>query len=830
MTQSTGSSPAPTSGPSRRPPSKLRVPSSSRKASNPSLSLVYASPGSSMPPPAGSSSSGSRSEEALSRQLDGDLGGKQMGLRSRRSSSATIRTINTINGNGNGPQSPRESIMEEDEDSGPILERPITTNGGEDGGDQGGRGTRLNPKSSSSWLRWNSPTPSFPKSDKGKGKERERMVGDRTPRRASTIGGESLGRQSSRLSAQTSTRRDSFDTRLDVPGTISPESHTEAQPNPDTNPNPKPDVRGTEVVQTSVPAPSTTKVRGWFSRNPPPEPKPTTPIETSNSEPAQTSLSQTPVVDFNQPRLEGEIAPALDQSLETAHEDSAPNGSGPVAATKSDPTLADAKAPSDGLVGSKDQAVSSDDQSTRGWAGYLSWGRSKAPSPLAASTGPKTKPPSAQDLFKPDPTTATPDAGTVPANDTSVAGSGGSQQPNAIASASAPARHAAAPFDIETAGSDKLPQGETEVAGSATTATSHQSDNTETRVDSGPKSTWGNFLYSIVIPQTKDTSASERVQVASCEDETVKASSSTEEQPPTHIEPEAVSQPPNQDPSSIVTTDTPAQTDTAASEPLSTTQAGRKNSQASTTAGWLNYLAFRATQKKVTQPASVLTTDTNEEVMDLSTDPNFPIESTQISADKPTSITAGAAAKTKLGDGIAMKPPAAMLKRDKRPSNSSLRSAASVTPIPPSPRSQTKAESRTTTPAPSVKGPSSLPAPPQANSITQPNLVIPTFSATFDRPPRSFMPLVPEKPPAAIPQGGLAWRAFGAVGSYVYPGSTQETKPEVKVEGDPKETRGRKEGRRIGSNLPRRIGMDGGHVDDGWKNVKRVVVVGVHGW
>ena len=80
------------------------------------------------------------------------------------------------------------------------------------------------------------------------------------------------------------------------------------------------------------------------------------------------------------------------------------------------------------------------------------------------------------------------------------------------------------------------------------------------------------------------------------------------------------------------------------------------------------------------------------------------------------------------------------------------------------------------------------------------------------------------------PQGGLAWRAFGAVGSYVYPGSTQEVKPEVKVEGDPKETRGRKEGRKIGSDLPRRIGMEGGHPDDGWMNVKRVVVVGVHGW
>lgn len=92
------------------------------------------------------------------------------------------------------------------------------------------------------------------------------------------------------------------------------------------------------------------------------------------------------------------------------------------------------------------------------------------------------------------------------------------------------------------------------------------------------------------------------------------------------------------------------------------------------------------------------------------------------------------------------------------------------------------------------------------------------------------MPLVAEKPPVVAPQGGLAWRAFGAVGSYVYPGTAPDSKPEVKVEGNPNETRGRKEGRKIGDDLPRKIGMGGGQPDDGWKNVKRVVVVGVHGW
>jgi hypothetical protein len=129
------------------------------------------------------------------------------------------------------------------------------------------------------------------------------------------------------------------------------------------------------------------------------------------------------------------------------------------------------------------------------------------------------------------------------------------------------------------------------------------------------------------------------------------------------------------------------------------------------------------------------------------------------------------------------------------------------------------------TPAPSQK--TALPPPPQPPA-TQPNLVIPSFSTTFDRPPRSFLPPKPKPTsPGPTHNPGLAWRALGAVGNYVYPG---QEKVEVKVDGDPKETRGRKEGREIGTDLPRRIGLAGEDVDDGWRNVKRIVVVGVHGW
>jgi hypothetical protein len=92
-------------------------------------------------------------------------------------------------------------------------------------------------------------------------------------------------------------------------------------------------------------------------------------------------------------------------------------------------------------------------------------------------------------------------------------------------------------------------------------------------------------------------------------------------------------------------------------------------------------------------------------------------------------------------------------------------------------------------------------------------MIIPLFETTFDRPPRSLTPRTAQDGMTAT-----AWRAL----SYVY-GSANK---------DPVgETRGLKEGRDVGSNLPRRVGLGGdGSPDDGWKNVRRVVVVGVHGW
>ena len=148
--------------------------------------------------------------------------------------------------------------------------------------------------------------------------------------------------------------------------------------------------------------------------------------------------------------------------------------------------------------------------------------------------------------------------------------------------------------------------------------------------------------------------------------------------------------------------------------------------------------------------------------------------------------------------------------RGRRLSNGSTKSG-NLTPLSSSPKSKVtpKTPSSSTLPGPSA------PIPPAA----QPNFVIPTFESTFDKPPRSLPPL----PENTRGTSALAWKAIGAVGSYVYGPND-----------DVKEGKGMREGRRVGSGLPRKVGVGeakgGPGPDDGWKHVKRVVVVGVHGW
>lgn len=162
---------------------------------------------------------GSASEEALSRQLGGDLGGRLMELRSRGSSAATGNTLNTLatggaarqcsGENGTEPDSPRKadelgvfiatgsnSLAEDDErerggsvvaspsntaaEPGmPSMEGAVASNGNltvpslslkREGEPMSGHSKTLGKKTSNSWLKWTSSTPTFPKGREGKGK------------------------------------------------------------------------------------------------------------------------------------------------------------------------------------------------------------------------------------------------------------------------------------------------------------------------------------------------------------------------------------------------------------------------------------------------------------------------------------------------------------------------------------------------------------------------------------------------------------------------------------------------------------------------------------
>ncbi|KAL7425280.1 hypothetical protein Q5752_000968 [Cryptotrichosporon argae] len=241
--------------------------------------------------------------------------------------------------------------------------------------------------------------------------------------------------------------------------------------------------------------------------------------------------------------------------------------------------------------------------------------------------------------------------------------------------------------------------------------------------------------------------------------------------------------------------------------------------------GWLNYLALRS-QKRIA-PASLQSIEARksgetvrEEVMDFEHDPEFPapppdgaIKDVQMDASKGDG-KADSRVKVEDPKRDKAKPTPSLAIKKKRLSVSSATGASS--PLSSSPRAPSIDSQQSIS---ASRQPSSLPPPPQAR---QPNLVIPSFATTFDRPPRSFPPARPpaERKGVAAATGHLAWRALGAVGSYVY-GVDR---------GDGKETRGTREGRYVGADLPRRTGLSTGTPEEGWRQVRRVVVVGVHGW
>lgn len=102
--------------------------------------------------------------------------------------------------------------------------------------------------------------------------------------------------------------------------------------------------------------------------------------------------------------------------------------------------------------------------------------------------------------------------------------------------------------------------------------------------------------------------------------------------------------------------------------------------------------------------------------------------------------------------------------------------------------------------------------PPLPRSAPRRNLVVPSFDYTFKRPPRSdFAANQTAVPDTAPPRTQTGWTTFGFLSA---------NKPAV----EPNAPKGNKA--ESSNGLPRLVSEG----PDAWKNVKRVVIVGVHGW
>nr|XP_018260063.1 uncharacterized protein I303_06980 [Kwoniella dejecticola CBS 10117]OBR82221.1 hypothetical protein I303_06980 [Kwoniella dejecticola CBS 10117] len=808
---------------SRRAPASLRIPSATRRGSSTQLSFVFAE--------GDSIARTGQIEDQLSKQLDGDTGGKQMGLRSRRSSSATVRTVRTTSGL-RSPDPDTASVMEEDENQGESshLQRvtspeplagpsSLNTNGDRIGQSRdtspaptlGGKRT-LNPKQSSSWLRWNSTTPSFPRSPslaKGKGKEKERdnqVVQD--------------------IHDQTGSSLKPPDNTTSIPPVSSypaqPSSKDDLTPTPTIESAPQPFSEASINAQNApsisstskTPVPPPAKSRGWFSRSnpvqppPPPLAPPSKPIQAAGAEAHEPSEPpETRGTDF--PSLAVTQAEITLKSNTASQQHGTSTSSAPQSAIAA-PFIGD---PDNYPATSK---PSNSQENARkvggGWSGYLGWGNDKKTNvkmdvPGSTNNGEQRTEEQSQ-------------------SEQPILGLGPqlheSHQENNSVSTSVP--NAGSPPTLAAHGPPSQTDGQ---------SLSPLSGELPPTAVPQP---WSSYLYSFVVPPPRAIPAS---STQSTRSEPVEPSSPTEDQQAAHTEP------PMPDVNIREATPVPNEPEMASEPgliPSAGTSPARPADRRPSNTGWLNYLAFRASQKKIA-PSSMQTAEIdqehpgdNEEVMDFSADPNFP--SAPIQNLAPPHAMRGRDVKVAPESikSVTPKPSQTLNARKKRLSNASLISNGSHTPLPPSPKGRSSQDSARPGSVHKDNG-SALPPPPQAPAL-QPNLVIPSFADTFDRPPRSFLPTPQsENQPEPSTKGitaattGLAWKALGAVGSYVY-GGTETAKavtPETLQENE-KETRGRKEGRSVGADLPRRVGLGNGTPDDGWKQVKRVVVVGVHGW
>ncbi|WVQ95861.1 hypothetical protein IAU59_002960 [Kwoniella sp. CBS 9459] len=825
---------------SRRAPASLRIPSLTRRPSNPNtqLSFVFAQGDSARPH--------ALSEDTLSKQLDGDLGGKQMGLRSRRSSSATVRTVKTSR-TASGLRSPTDdtqSVMEEDEDrrersrisdspepiAGPStsnVDQPASlsssqrpNNSSESSTSQADTGASaqttsrrmINPKSSSSWLRWTSPTPSFPRSpsinrDKGKGKAKEPVDnGDITPAYLSKPDSDdapSLDQQQGHPRSDNQASSDSIGGDALLDNSLKPPDQAKSPSQPES--------MRLNDASANVPAPTPAPVgRGWFGRSYHP-PLQSVPIKGVPTDQLKESPVSTPIPPDDphptEPSQPVSVDNAEPRSLQTAGR----------ADTSSEPALA-AGTPSEDLSRVTSRAESNSATSSKpgiaskGWKGYLGWrGESKPSSVMEQAEKDPARPQVHQT------------ASTQPGEQTAEPVVIDAPQP-LLASEVAPEedRSERLPEDIDAKGQNHA---------------------------EGPSQPWSSYLYSFIVPETRPPKS--LAQVPTPGRTVVEPSAPNEDQKPVHLEP------PQAD--NDVTVRAAAVPETAgtmsSSTPSQSVSPPQSSDRRPSTTGWLNYLAFKASQKKVVA-GSVNTTETDgknsadathhgEEIMDFSSDPDFP---TAVDPSKPAGRTLAPQAALKgrdvkvAAESIRSVTPKASqnldVKPKKRLSNASIISNGSLATMSVSPQARSSLDQPRLGTSASKSSGSALPPPPQPPS-SQPNLVLPTFADTFDRPPRSLLPIPPMSETAAPPtQGGitaattgLAWKALGAVGSYVYGGAgdSPQVTPQTIREAEA-ETRGRKEGRNVGSELPRRIGLGAGTPDDGWKHVKRVVVIGVHGW
>ena len=750
----------------RRGPASLRAPSANRLASNPHLSLIFAQGGSTLPPDNPTMQSkrpgthASLSEEALSRQLDGDLGGKQMGLRSRRSSAGTVRTVHTASGiRSPSPSHSVAEVMEEDE-AGPSSAPPGPQPMSDIRSDSS---QRLNPESSTSWLRWNSPSSSVPRPgtgvEKGKGKI-SNVVEEK--------------KHVPHLAASESPA--SFESLVDpLPcSTLQHEVTDDPQPSPS---SPRPPGREKGEGISAVPASSQLGGRGWWGRIPS--------VNTSIEKGEQPVIRRGK--EFNHPndKASHRLSPPDTANL------AGPRSSAGV------PTSPETLPPPVLLAVSSriaTQSAASQTQSGR-WQEYFCRGEGRKSDGKSMA-----EPPSEL------------------------------REDHSLSQHGSSALSGLTPGDSAKGISWQIPSAEMSAPSPSPSPLSLEPSAPAASVlplPSSPSSTstipgWSSYLYSFAVPPRPSKSpASDPPPLF------VEPTSFTTDQKPISVENSSISV-------------EPAPVESILTDSLSLQSPSRTIAPSNTSsAGWLSYLAIGSAQRKPPSNSiqstnlsktAIPTDSAHEELMDFSGDPEFPSAATLASSntdDRSQPIPAKKASQTRA------------VRKD-RLSFSSTRSGDSATLLPSSPKSQSLLDGKTSS-APShsrVLFSSSILTPPQTQGA-QPNFVIPTFAATFDRPPRSFSPVAPlsRSTTSSQPTGitaattGLAWKAFGAVGGYVYGGVSESALPGLESQtGNEKEMRGRKDGRRVGGNLPRRIGLQSGLQDDGWKGVRRVVVVGVHGW